>query len=64
MEEKKNINIEESMNRLENIAQKISDPSINLEESLKLYDEAKDLINKIETFLKEAKEKINSEENK
>mgnify|MGYP002520857758 FL=1 len=59
MEEKKNINIEESMNRLENIAQKISDPSINLEESLKLYDEAKDLINKIETFLKEAKEKIN-----
>lgn len=39
MEEKKEFNIDEELNRLEEINNKLRDPEISLNDSLKLYNE-------------------------
>lgn len=54
----KNLSIEEKIKRVEEIAQKVSDSSVTLDESLKLLKGANTLISDIEKNIEEAKEKL------
>lgn len=57
MAEKK-INFEESLKRLDEIVEKIENETLPLEETLKLYEEGKVIINSLNSALKEAEKKI------
>lgn len=54
----KKINFEQSMKRLDEIINKISSSTTDLDESLKLYNEGKDIILVLTKAIDEAKEKI------
>lgn len=54
----RNLSIEVKIKRVEEIAQKVSDSSVTLDESLKLLKEANTLITDIEKNIEEAKEKL------
>lgn len=58
-----NMNIEEKFNRLNEIVSKIEDKDIDLDESLKLYEEGKKLIEELSKILNDAELKINKVEN-
>ena len=59
--ENKKINIESDMKELDEIVTKISNPSINLNDSLELYDKAKILIKEMEEYLNNAKKALNDD---
>ena len=52
------MNIEEKFNRLNEIVSKIEDKDIDLDESLKLYEEGKKLIEELSKILNDAVLKI------
>lgn len=56
--EKKEINFEQSLKRLNEIVEKIEKETLPLEESLKLYEEGKRLISELEKTLKDAESKV------
>ncbi|MDR0738833.1 MAG: exodeoxyribonuclease VII small subunit [Oscillospiraceae bacterium] len=53
-----NISFEESIKKLEDIALKLQNPDINLQESIKLYEEGSKLAVKCYSILKKAEQKI------
>ena len=57
MEEKK-YDFEASLNKLEEIVNKINDQSLGLDESLKLYEEGTKIVKELETALKAASEEV------
>lgn len=57
------MNIEEKFNRLNEIVSKIEDKDTDLDESLKLYEEGKKLIEELSKILNDAELKINKVEN-
>ena len=57
MEEKK-VDYKKSIDRLEEIVRTISDKALPLEESLKLYEEGKEIIKLLTEELKNAEEKV------
>ena len=57
MEEKK-YDFEASLNKLEEIVNKINDQSLGLDESLKLYEEGSKIVKELESALKKASEEI------
>lgn len=59
--ENKKINIESDMKELDEIVSKISNPSINLNDSLELYEKAKILIKEMEEYLNNAKKALNDD---
>lgn len=59
--ESKKIDIESDMKELDEIVTKISNPSINLNDSLDLYEKAKVLIKEMEEYLNNAKKSLNDE---
>ena len=59
--ENKKVNIEADMKELDDIVTKISNPSINLNDSLKLYEKAKVLIKEMEEYLNNAKKALNDD---
>lgn len=59
--ENKKIDIESDMKELDEIVAKISNPSINLNDSLELYEKAKVLIKEMEEYLNNAKKDLNDE---
>lgn len=59
--ENKKINIESDMKELDKIVTKISNPSINLNDSLELYEKAKILIKEMEEYLNNAKKALNDD---
>ncbi len=58
MSEKKEINFENEIKRLNEIVEKISSKALPLEESLKLYEEGNKIIKQLEEALKTASEKV------
>lgn len=52
------MNFEKSLKRLDEIVSKIENETLELEESLKLYEEGKKLIASLEKTLKEAEHKV------
>ena len=59
--ENKKVNIEDDMKELDDIVTKISNPSINLNDSLELYEKAKVLIKEMEEYLNNAKKSLNDD---
>ncbi|MCI6788395.1 MAG: exodeoxyribonuclease VII small subunit [Mollicutes bacterium] len=59
--ENKKVNIEADMKELDDIVTKISNPSINLNDSLELYEKAKVLIKEMEEYLNNAKKALNDD---
>ncbi len=59
--ENKKINIESDMKELDEIVTKISNPSVNLNDSLELYEKAKILIKEMEEYLNNAKKALNDD---
>ena len=59
--ENKKVNIEADMKELDDIVTKISNPSINLNDSLELYEKAKVLIKEMEEYLNNAKKSLNDD---
>ena len=59
--ENKKVNIEADMKELVDIVTKISNPSINLNDSLELYEKAKVLIKEMEEYLNNAKKALNDD---
>ena len=57
MDEKK-YDFEASLNKLEEIVNKINDQSLGLDESLKLYEEGSKIVKELESALKKASEEI------
>ena len=57
MSEKK-IDFAKEMKRLEEIVDKVSSRALPLDESLKLYEEANEIIKQLEKSLKEASDKV------
>lgn len=57
MEEKK-YDFEASLNKLEEIVNKINDQSLGLDESLKLYEEGTKIVQELEKALKQASEEV------
>lgn len=55
----KKLTFEEKMEKLSKIVNKIDSGDIDLEESLKLYDEAEELIKDLNDTIEKAKEKLN-----
>lgn len=60
MENNSKITIEEQINRLNEIAEKVANPNVSLEESLDLVKEANALIKDVEEKLQKAKEILNT----
>ena len=58
MAEKKEVNFQKELERLNEIVEKISSKVISLDESLKLYEEGTQIIKTLEDELKTAEEKI------
>ena len=58
MEDKKELNIQEELKRLDEIIEKISSKALPLEESLALYEEGVKITKTLEQALKEAEEKV------
>ena len=56
--EKKKLDFEKSLKRLDEIVNKIEHETLPLEESLKLYEEGRKLITALESALKDAEKKI------
>ena len=56
--ENKNIDFEQSLNKLKEILEKINDENTSVDESIKLYEDAKIIIDSIQDALKNVKEKI------
>jgi len=54
----KKIDFEKELNRLNEMIEKLENDNSNLEDSLKLYEEAKALIKKLQKALKEAEQKV------
>jgi exodeoxyribonuclease VII small subunit len=54
----KNINFEEKINALEEMAQKMESGELSLEESLKSYEEAMNVIKECEAYINSAKLRI------
>ncbi len=52
------IDFKKNMDRLDEIVKKISDETLTLEESLKLYEEGKQIIALLSEELKKAEEKV------
>ena len=59
--ENKKVNIEADMKELDDIVTKISNPSINLNDSVELYEKAKVLIKEMEEYLNNAKKSLNDD---
>ena len=59
--ENKKVNIEADMKELDDIVTKIINPSINLNDSLELYEKAKVLIKEMEEYLNNAKKALNDD---
>jgi len=57
MEDKK-YDFEASLTKLEEIVNKISDQSLGLDESLKLYEEGTKIVKELELALKKASEEV------
>ena len=58
MLEEKKYDFEASLNKLEEIVNKINDQSLGLDESLKLYEEGNKIVKELEAALKKASEEI------
>ncbi len=56
--EEKNIDFKKNMERLEEIVNLISNKTLSLEESLKLYEEGQQIIKLLSEELKKAEEKV------
>lgn len=56
--EEKNIDFKKSIERLDEIVNLISNKTLSLEESLKLYEEGQQIIKTLSEELKKAEEKI------
>lgn len=56
--ENKNIDFEQSLNKLKEILEKINDENTSIDESIKLYEDAKIIIDNIQDALKNVKDKI------
>ncbi len=54
----KEIDFEKSLKKLDEIIEKISSQSSTIDESLKMYEEAKSIINELQNALDEVKGKI------
>lgn len=54
----KKIDFEKDLNKLNEIVSSLEDDDLSLDESLKLYEEGKALISKLEKVLNTAEEKI------
>ncbi len=54
----KKIDFEKDLNKLNEIVSSLEDDNLSLDESLKLYEEGKALISKLEKVLNSAEEKI------
>ncbi|MFA6755157.1 MAG: exodeoxyribonuclease VII small subunit [Bacilli bacterium] len=57
-EKKTNLTFEQKTTKLDKIVEELSNSTLGLNESLKLYEEAQLLIKDLERDLKDAKEKI------
>lgn len=57
-EKKTNLTFEQKTTKLDKIVEELSNSTLGLNESLKLYEEAQLLIKDLEKDLKDAKEKI------
>ena len=58
MEDKKDLNFEETMEELENIVQELEKGKLNLDDSIKKFEKGMDLSKKISNYLEEAEKKI------
>ncbi len=58
MEDKKDLNFEETMQELENIVQELEKGNLNLDDSIKKFEKGMDLSKKISNYLEEAEKKI------
>lgn len=58
MLEEKKYDFEASLNKLEEIVNKINDQSLGLDESLKLYEEGTKIVKELESALKKASEEV------
>ena len=57
MNEKK-VDFAKEIKRLDEIVEAVSNKALSLDDSLKLYEEGKEIIKRLEDALKEAKEKV------
>ena len=57
MNEKK-VDFAKEIKRLDEIVEAVSNKALSLDESLKLYEEGKEIIKRLENVLKEAEEKV------
>ena len=57
MSEKK-VDFAKEIKRLDEIVEAVSNKALSLDESLKLYEEGKEIIKRLENVLKEAEEKV------
>jgi Exonuclease VII small subunit len=55
---KKELTFEQKMSKLDDIVEKLNSGTLPLEQTLKLYEEAQNLILELSTELKNAKEKV------
>ena len=58
MEDKKDLNFEETMQELENIVQELEKGNLNLDDSIKKFEKGMDKKKKISNYLEEAEKKI------
>ena len=54
----KNINFEDSMEKLQNIAKQLEDDNLSLDESIKLFEQGMDISKKCKEMLDKAEKKI------
>lgn len=58
MEDKKDLNFEETMQELENIVQELEKGNLNLDDSIKKFEEGMNISKKCNEILEEAEKKI------
>ncbi len=58
MEEKKELNFEETMQKLEKIVQELEKGDLNLDDSIKKFEEGMNLSKSVSNYLEEAEKKI------
>ena len=58
VKDEENINFEDSMKQLDEIASELESGKLNLEDSIKLFEEGMELSRKCNDFLEEAEKKI------
>ena len=54
----KKVDFAKEIKRLDEIVEAVSNKALSLDESLKLYEEGKEIIKRLENVLKEAEEKV------